>query len=61
MLATIILSILIGAIVIWNIYRMIRNLKEGKCTCGCGGNCTGCSGNCAGSSNCAGYGDRERK
>jgi hypothetical protein len=44
MVATIILSVLIGIWLIINIRRMILNVKEGKSIDGCDGNCAHCKG-----------------
>ena len=43
-LPTIIVCLILAAIVVWIIYTMIRNKKQGK-SC-CGGNCSGCIGGC---------------
>lgn len=49
-LATIIVALLVFGGVGLAVYKMIRNKREGKHSCSCGGSCggcTGCSGGCA--------------
>lgn len=41
MMATIVISIVLALIVAGIIYRMIKNKKAGKMSCGCG--CEGCA------------------
>ncbi|MGM9551593.1 MAG: FeoB-associated Cys-rich membrane protein [Clostridia bacterium] len=41
MLATIIISIILIALLTMIIYKQIKNKKEGKSSCGCG--CSGCA------------------
>lgn len=51
MLATIIISAIIGAIFLSIVIKGIVNLKNGKHSCSCGGSCGSCGMNCAYRSN----------
>lgn len=44
-LATIVVCIILITIAVLIIRKLIRDRKEGKCSCG--GNCSGCSGCCS--------------
>ena len=46
-LATIIVAVLVFGAVGLAVYKMIRDKREGKHSCSCGGSCGGCSG-CSG-------------
>lgn len=46
-LATIIVAVLVFGTVGLAVYKMIRDKREGKHSCSCGGSCGGCSG-CSG-------------
>lgn len=46
-LATIIVAVLVFGAVGLAVYKMIRDKREGKHSCSCGGSCSGCAG-CSG-------------
>ena len=46
MLPTILGASVVGAVMIWIIVVQIRNKKQGKGGCSCGGNCGACGLNC---------------
>ncbi len=48
MIPTIILTILIAVVVSAVIIKGIKNKKEGKHSCSCGGNCAACPMSCCG-------------
>ncbi len=49
-LSTILVALVVFGLVIWDVWVMIRNAKQGKHSC-CG-NCSGCSGGCSSCGSC---------
>lgn len=43
MVATVIIAVIIGVALFFNIRRMVRNVKAGKSIDGCDGNCSHCN------------------